>query len=269
LAGLRTCHRRQASGFTHTYLSIYISIYPSTYPSVCLSNDLSIYPPIHSSIHPSINLLKRIRAPPSASAAVEGIAASIDTFAPAVAFAGLRTCVCVQRRQASDFTGRGSARAEDARGTATQSHISPIFLSIRRQDYASGFRLHTGCLFRVPPGSRFQVPPASRCPGPTRQVHNLWVSGCRVSGGAPRRRGRTLCERRFSKDPSKTVSKRPTSIQDRGSSENLVSGYRVWVAHPEGEDVLGVGGKASARHAHQQRPAALVPRSGACRALRV
>ena len=31
------------------------------------------------------------------------------------------------------FTGRGSARAEDAQETPTQSHISPSILNVRRQ----------------------------------------------------------------------------------------------------------------------------------------
>ena len=37
----------------------------------------------------------------------------------------------------TDFSGRVPARAEDARGTPAQSHISPSILSLRRKQVAA------------------------------------------------------------------------------------------------------------------------------------
>ena len=73
-----------------------------------------------------------------------------------------------------DLSGRGAARAEDAQGTPTQSHISPSITLVYEDNKSrmtnNGFRVK-GVVFRVY-GSGFRVQVAGfRVEGSERIVH--------------------------------------------------------------------------------------------------
>jgi len=67
--------------------------------------------------------LRVCRLTPSASAAVEGIDASIETLAPALAFAGLRTCVCVHELISDNVLERESEKREREERERETLHI--------------------------------------------------------------------------------------------------------------------------------------------------